>query len=75
MSQLNEILEEAKKEKTSNKSLPRPFTEQEILDLRTLFEILEPVAVFTDELQADGVTSSLVLIGFVHCVNGILSTK
>ena len=53
--------------KTKNK-IPLVLEEGEISSLRVILTLLEPFADFTDDLQGDGVTSSLVLIGLIHAV-------
>jgi hypothetical protein len=63
---VNAILLEAHSART--KRVPNPITCDEQRDMELLLQILEPVASLTDELQADTVTASLVIIGVMDCI-------
>lgn len=48
--------------------VPAPLHDGEITAIRCMLSFLEPFAEFTDELQGDGVTSSLVIIAVLNAV-------
>jgi len=51
------------------------MTLDELSALREITEILEPIAIFLDTLQADSVTSSLVIPGVIstYCSNAVIN--
>jgi len=48
--------------------VPQDITEEDTWNISFLSLVLEPFAELTDDLQADGVTSSLVILGFLNAV-------
>lgn len=48
--------------------VPQNITDDEATSLKIIMAILEPFAEFTDDLQGDGVTSSVVILGAINSV-------
>ncbi|OXA47250.1 Zinc finger BED domain-containing protein RICESLEEPER 1 [Folsomia candida] len=48
--------------------VPGNFTDDDVITLKTIMELLEPFAELTDKFQGDGVTSSLVILGTIHAL-------
>lgn len=63
---VNQTLREANKAlKKSKVSVPAQITQSEARSLMIICDILKPLAEWTDELQANGVTSSMVIVGLI----------
>jgi len=62
---VNKVLEESK---ITNKKMPRAITVAEVEELNVILNLLEPMASLRDELQGDGVTSSLVIICIINAM-------
>lgn len=54
--------------------LPTPLSNEDIEIISFVCELLEPLAELTDELQSDGITSSLAIIGVVNALRGMKLT-
>jgi hypothetical protein len=60
------VLQEANN--TSGVNAPSPLTPEDFNLLRDVVNILEPFANLTDSFQADGVTSSIVIVGVLDAL-------
>jgi hypothetical protein len=73
-SSINSVLSDAKVEKAALKqkgaNMPASLSLGEIETLRFIVRILKPFAIYTDQLQADGITASTVILGLVTAVRG-----
>jgi hypothetical protein len=69
---VNDCLNEAKKTSAGvqKKRIPETFTDGEISAISSLVLILEPFADLTDDLQADTVTSSVIILGLLNAIKG-----
>lgn len=66
---VNKTLREASRAlKKSKVSVPAQITPSEARSLMKVCEILKPLAEWTDELQANGVTSSMVIVGLIDTI-------
>jgi len=73
---INSVLKEAKQSASTCKkkdNVPAALRDGEVSALRVILALLEPLATLTDDLQADGITSSLVIIGVINSINCKLS--
>jgi len=71
---VNDVLStvrDAAKGATARNKIPSPLSKDEIHELRVLKKLLKPFAILTDQLQSENVTSSLVIMGFIHAVQGM----
>lgn len=70
---VNSVLVSAKKhqQRVGGKTrIPSILNDEDVRNLQVLCQLLEPLADFTDELQADGITSSLAIIGGIRAIKG-----
>jgi len=67
---VNEVIREAKKTAKKQEKIPHPLSEEDLCIIRILCSLLEPWATLTDDWQADGVTSSIVLVGLLDAFKG-----
>lgn len=75
---VNQILIEARGKARTGKQrqgIPSEIYPEISVQIQALKKILEPIAMFTDEVQADTVTSSLVIVGVINVIKGELFFK
>lgn len=80
---INAVLQDAKpqsrnksKQNTQSEGKPKKdskvplgFSESDLKDLEIIIELLQPLAELTDDLQADKISSSLVIPGIVSTIS------
>lgn len=69
---VNDTLTEAKISSPRRNRIPDPFDEDEISAIHVIRDLLAPFADFTNNLQADGVSSSVVFLGAINAIKGML---
>jgi len=65
---VNTVLYEAKSNKTGK--VPPRLTDEDLVVLNILLDLLEPFAKLTDAYQANGVTSSIVILALINAITG-----
>lgn len=75
MSEINDLLNEAKLDNTCKRTVPSGLSTENKELLRTLVTILQPMADWTDSLQSDGITSSLVIVGLLSALHSNTKNK
>jgi hypothetical protein len=65
---INNVLREAKLVQALKKNVPQALSENDVACMKVVLKLLEPMAQLTDDLQADSVTSSLVIVGVINAI-------
>lgn len=66
---INRVLKDFKKR--GNSEAPTKITPEEVIIMKLVTELLQPCTEFTNLLQADGVTSSVAIVGLAHAIEGV----
>lgn len=78
MDSINSTLKNARAAATTirkKSTVPATITEAEANTMKIILKILQPFAELTDDLQGDGVTSSLLIIGLVDAIDSMWATS